>query len=699
MEKEIKKFSYETPIQVPAGVRFLSDWDEFNFSAFDPKCIINKEIPGCGMTEYCIGSPEPIVLCSPRKMLLENKYNQHKDEVYLVRNEMDKDTAVDKDLTKSSTTPKEKMISEEQKKENERLEQEEAKRKNSIIYDRIKNELTDYIIKRNRENKPFKILVTYDSYRIVRKILEDMGPFIPDYFTVIDEFQSILHDARFKSDTEIRFMSELKKSKTALFVSATPMMKEYMAKLDDFKDLPYYTLDWKTLDPNRVITPNLTVRTMRTINEKTKEIIKTYLDGNFESVIVQRDGKPVEVTSKEAVFYVNSVNQIINIVYNNKLKPEQVNLLCSNTEDNIKKIQKRLTKKFNIGTVPLEGEKHKMFTFCTRTVYLGADFYSTNARTFVFSDANIDSLAVDISEDLPQILGRQRLSENPWRNCAEFYYKTTADYNVMSKKDFDEFLRKKEAATKNLLIAYDNNKILEVKNDLAKKYEKYAKNSNYKDDYVAVNVFYDEDTGNKTYTPVQNQLVHVNEIRAFNIQQIDYKDRFSVFAKVTRELTPDDIVNQEVADFLRGYQTLTRRGDKLRMLCEIDMSKEAKDLILNQLADSDQVKSYYVNLGPERIKQLGYNVTKMNKELGIVVFSPELLKEKIYSEFIIGDKINLSDIKKKLTDIYNEINYKATPKAKDLEEFFVVKNIVNYEKKDGGTRKQIKGYELLKRLK
>ena len=109
MEKEIKKFNYETPIQVPAGVRFLSDWDEFNFSAFEPKCIINKEIPGCGMTEYCIGSPEPIVLCSPRKMLLENKFNQHKDEVYLVRNEMDKDTAVDKDLTKSSTTPKEPL--------------------------------------------------------------------------------------------------------------------------------------------------------------------------------------------------------------------------------------------------------------------------------------------------------------------------------------------------------------------------------------------------------------------------------------------------------------------------------------------------------------------------------------------------------------------------------------------------------------
>jgi len=32
-----------------------------------------------------------------------------------------------------------------------------------------------------------------------------------------------------------------------------------------------------------------------------------------------------------------------------------------------------------IGDIPQRGEPHKMFTFCTSTVYIGADFYSTNA--------------------------------------------------------------------------------------------------------------------------------------------------------------------------------------------------------------------------------------------------------------------------------------------------------------------------------
>lgn len=161
----------------------------------------------------------------------------------------------------------------------------------------------------------------------------------------------------------------------------------------------------------------------------------------------------------------------------------------------------------------------------------------------------------------------------------------------------------------------------------------------------------------------------------------------------------DDIINQEVADFLRGYQTLTRQIDKLKMLCELDMPEEIMKLVLNQLSDSDRVKSYYVNLGPDRIKQLGYNVTKMNKELGIVVFSQENLDKKIYSEFKEGDKINLSDLKERLKEIYNELNYKSTPKANDIENYFQVKSFVSYEKKFDGMRRQIRGYELIKKLK
>ena len=131
-----------------------------------------------------------------------------------------------------------------------------------------------------------------------------------------------------------------------------------------------------------------------------------------------KNGIPTKVISDEAVIYVNSVNHIISIIKKCELTSDQVNILCADTEENKKRIHKRLGKKFNIGEVPGKKEKPKMFTFCTRTVYLGADFYSLCARSFIFSDSNSDCLAVDIEEDLPQILGRKILEENTFNNSS-----------------------------------------------------------------------------------------------------------------------------------------------------------------------------------------------------------------------------------------------------------------------------------------
>jgi hypothetical protein len=668
-------------IKVPSGIRYISDWNEFSFNKFPSKCIINKQLPGCGFTEYCIRSNENIILCSPRKMLLHNKWNQHKNEVYLVVNEMDKESNIDKDLSKID-----KNITLD-------LSIDSEISRNSEIYKRLYHEIEEYCM-----NRPYglgkKILVTYDSYRIVKDILEKLGWF-DRFITVVDEFQSILHDARFKSDTELKFMNYLAQSPTAYFVSATPMMDEYLEMLDEFRDLPYFELDWETEDPSRIIRPDLDVFVMRSVGEKMSEIIQKYLNSDFEEIVVMRDGIPTRVVSNEAVFYVNSVNHITSIIKKNNLTPEQCNILCSKTDDNLKKIQKRLGKKFIIGDVPLEGDSHKMFTFCTRTVYLGADFYSTCARSFIFSDSNIDSLAVDISEDLPQILGRQRLFENPWKNNAVFYYRSTANYREMKESDFKDIIESKKKSTERLLRAFTEVSLNEDKYELAKRYKTLALSQNYKEDYVAVNKIQASD-GGIILKPVTNNLVLVNEIRAFKIQQIDYKDRFSVFSTVHNTLTRDDVVNQEVSEFLRIYTGLNTIHDKLKLLCEYGLSQDAINIVLGQINDSDEIKSFYTTLGPDRLKSLSYNSTKIKKALGIVTFSQELLISSIYSEFKIGDIWLLSDIKQRLESIYFSINYNKIAKASDLISYFEIQETM-LRKEINGEKKRVKVYKLLKR--
>ena len=705
--------------EVPAGIRYLSDQGWFKFSSFRSPCIINKEIPGCGLTEYSLTGPEYVILCSPRKLLLQNKKDQHGDDVFLVKNELERDICVDIDISKNLPN-KRNIISNNDNLSTRNNMTDEEKARSVEVFNKIYGEFMEYkkqidfksLFREGRGEKPvpYKIMVTYDSFHIIKDIIKRVDPFLfQKFYIVVDEFQSILHDARFKSTTEMGFLNDLEviKGASALnnkvyFVSATPMMKEYMEMLDEFKFLPYYILDWATQDPTRVIKPDLNVYSMKSITSKVRNIIDSYKSGNYDSIVVQRNNQSVRIESKEAVFYVNSVNQILNLIKNNELTPDQVNILCADTEENRKKIRTKLGKEFSLGHIPIKGEPNKMFTFCTRTVYLGADFYSKCAKSFIFSDSNSDCLAVDISEDLPQILGRQRDNDNPWKNSADFFYRTTADYKKMKQEDFDGIIAEKMKNTNNLLNVYNSGSESE-KETLAEKYKKDAKNSNYKDDYVAVDqvmLNLDGDIfGRKKLVdkPVINNLVKVNEIRAFNIQQIDYKDRFAVFSSMNKKFTVNNnSINKELEEFFGVYDSYTTMRDKLRYLCEYSKSasKELMDAILSQIPDSDDVKSYYLALGPQRLYELGYNVTRIKKELGILTFSPELLIDTIYSNFHIGDRIYFCDLKTKLMEIYNSINYKKTPKATDIIDFFGIREF----KTNGvinGVKKRVRGYELI----
>ena len=666
---------------VPRGIRFISELGtDFRFYKFPVKCIINKQLPGCGFTEYCLRGPENVILCSPRKMLLKNKKDQHSREVYLVVNELEKEAEVDKDLSKVDKTRSQVFM--------EKLD--EMVNGKDTVYNRLMNEIKDYLSERKYlGDKPCKILVTYDSYRIVKDILESLGIF-QSFYTIIDEFQTILHDSKFKSNTELDFLYHLHQSHSALFVSATPMLEEYLNMLGEFDGLPYINMDWGKEDSTRVLKPSLKVLTMKSVGTKLPEIIDSYKSGNFESAIRMVNGYPTRVISDEAVFYVNSVNHITSIIKKCDLQPEEVNILCSDTPENLKRIQKKLGKRFTIGEVPLKGVKPKMFTFCTRTVYLGADFYSTCARSFIFSDSNIDSLAVDISEDLPQILGRQRLFENPWKNEAIFYYRSTCDYRKVSQEEFDREIERKKKATNDLLLSY-NSTPEKARLTVAERYQTLARTQNYKDDYIAVN---EHQSG--TLIPVLNNLVLVNEIRAFRIQQIDYKDRFTVFSTIYSTLSPDDIINQEVSRFLEQYQKFGTFKSKLKYLCECSFNDTMTNIILDQIGEHDNIKSYYLALGPQKLRALKYDRYYIEKELGVVTFSQELLESNIYSEFKVGDKITLSDIKSRLEVLYKSINYDATPKAKDLENYFNVKESSARVEIDG-VKKVVKIYNIISR--
>ena len=252
----------KTILDVPAGIRFISEWEDFQLPDFP--VIINKQITGCGFTEWCIRNGYNLVLCSPRRILLENKEEQHLGEVLYLRNDSDKVVDVDKDLNKDDIKA---GLEEDKVYSDEELEV----LKNHILG--MKNEVDNYYWNTVGSGRPCKILVTYDSFRHVKEALGDR---IKDFYIVVDEFQSIFNDSKFKSSTELEFLNHLQGLDKVSFVSATPMIDDYLEILPEFKDLPYYELDWGVEDPGRIIKPQLSIKPSNRILEEASRIIKTY---------------------------------------------------------------------------------------------------------------------------------------------------------------------------------------------------------------------------------------------------------------------------------------------------------------------------------------------------------------------------------------------------------------------------------------
>ena len=668
-------------IKVPKGVRYINQWEGFRLP--DEPSIIDKQITGCGFTEYCLTNSDNVILCSPRKILLENKAEQHKDTVLYAKSGLDTFVNFEKDLSTGTKKP--------DKEKEQTLTNEEIKDIIMAFKDSIKQYYQECKIKQ----KPCKIIVTYDSFRHVKAAL---GDDINYFYVVIDEFQSVFTDAKFKSTTEIEFMGQLQGIQKLSFVSATPYMDKYLEMLDEFKDLPYYELDWESEDPNRVYTPKLNIHSCsRSILPAAQDVVKSYLNGEFESTVIMKDGEITNVESREAVLYVNSVKNICDIIRRCGLKLENTNVLCANTDDNETKIRKAFgltltssRKKYGegvtcIGKVPLRGDTNKMFTLCTRTVYLGADFYSTNARTFIFSDANIDSLTVDITIDLPQILGRQRLEENPWKNRAELYYKTLDSDKEMTQEDFDEILNVKKSKTESLLRVYSGASFGD-KHNLAEAYQKVAKAFNYRDDYIAVNTH-----GGGDLRPVFNNLVMINDMRSYEIQQVDYKDRFRVFNALGEQIQGVELVKKILQEF-EEQQYFT---GKMKYLYSLNMEPDIAKQVLDNIYDT-RFSKYYWAISASRAGSLNYQSGKLEEEYQSIINPKDTsqieneIKGKILTSFLVDNRYSKQLIKEILRKIYEETGYEKAPKASDLEQYFELKACQTRNKETGKVDNEFK---------
>ena len=614
-------------LNVPAGIKYLSEWKElWNLLPMNQHYILNKRICGCGATEAYIGSDRKVILASPRKQLIYNKYSQHlSDNLHLYRYQGNRE----KYFESKSYSEKDVFA--------------------------FNDELGKYI-----KSGGEKILTTYDSLRKIKEVLAANGENLDKWTVVVDEFQAMFYDCQFKPTTEYEFGQILGAFSSVVYLSATPFLESYLDMTRQFKDMTFYELLWP--ESMMQIPKVEVIKSKKSVFKLCSELIGKYREGKGNSTVV--DGK--EFVAKEAVFYINDVSVIKNIIKKNGLKADEVNIICSSKSENIKKLNelsREVGEKFMIGDIPGKGEPHKMFTFCTSTVYIGADFYSTNAYSYIFANPLVKSMTVDVSVDLQQIIGRQRLDTNPFRNTATLYFNTRK--SKVTEEELENSIKEKKDKTKKQI---DNFNAVPNKDEQLQMMENTIRQQGHKEHYCCII----KDADNNVRI-VENEILEISERRAWEVTNRIYNNDFSMYRAlrvgtvVTKSSGSDD---PEVQRIFKEWNLDNQFPRKARLYC--DLYDNFPELLEDCTFIEGKYKKYHDALGKEGFEALCWRKDYIRQAIEPTPFD-KLPKDQIAVKLIDALKTDKtytkSEVKDLLQGIYKELNIAGKPSASDISEY------------------------------
>lgn len=643
-------------INVPIQYKYLGEWNDLlNILPQQGKYILNKVNTGCGGTTLFLSSDRPVILVSPRSNVLYSKSAQF-PSAHLFRRKTDTSTSV--------VTLKERL-------------------RDYIDACRMYN---PFSFCQKWINTP-KILVTIDSYPYVAEQLAYMGDL--DKFTVlVDEFQCLMSDSKFKGKVDLEFLHNHGGVQSVCYMSATPIDESYLQYFPDFSDVSdYIKLVW---DPKVLENPNLQMKPYKT-RESSKgicrDIITAYRNNGY---FAQKKINGSSVYSCEVVIFLNDVRTIVQIITENKLHPDEVNVLCSQSNKYVKEL-KRLG--VHIGELATDSVNpvNRTFTFCTRASFEGVDFYSTSAFTYIFCDGVLDWNKDDLIIDVPQILGRQRLDQ-PFRKDAILFYRADSKKNNAATIDR---VKAKEEATQKWIDVY-NASSPEIQMILKREVDKRSDKTRYADDYVE---FVDDMNGG--FVLKENYLVKSAEIRDWQLSEYVYNNPINIIKTVVN-YTNINVTSTHGFNTFTGASALDKFNhdffqcktfpDKMRIYTEMREQHPEHDADLYQNAFIDfRFHQYYDLLGGNRLRALRYREKDIAQETADVMLTQKVVEDCAVT-FIPGQFYLLSDVKVMLQGIYDKLGIRSTAKAKDLKLF--LPNAVERQLTNSSTGKRELYYEI-----
>ena len=412
-----------------------------------------------------------------------------------------------------------------------------------------------------------KIMCTYDK---LPRLLDYIKP--KKYRLLIDEYHCMLKAYSYRQKAIDGVLDNFRLFKSFCFMSATPILPSF--KPDCLEDVEEVQADWGDSQEKLKVELQQTNKPYALA----ANIIKAYKRDGF---ITSEQG----VKSYEAFFFINSVTDIVNILKHCHLNNDEVRIICAITPEN----QEKLTG-YDISN---SRSPNKMFNFITSKSFEGADYYSKTGLCFVVSSASNPHTLASIDTDIPQIAGRIRSKDNPFRNfLVHIFNSTYKELNL--DMTYEQMKNKTDLAIKTAYdtVNYFNKAPQAIKDNLRNKIKKdlnslYMKYDKVNDEFII------------------NDILPKLELYNFEINQVIYKNGLSIAKGYA-----DNNINAFRTDYVTVDDTISTKklSFKDAFLKYADLAKShpyAPGLIILE-QQQPLIKLAYEKLGVEKVKKLRY---------------------------------------------------------------------------------------------
>ena len=559
-------------------------------------CIFNKVITGCGGTTVALSNNECYIIAVPTQELIKNKIKRDEAGVGTYTLQNGETREIFGLFGYSSYM--------------------------------MKKDLRDYI--ESHEIK--KIMCTYDKMEMLLHFIDPK-----DYRLLVDEYHTLLKAYSFREKAINRVFSTYRMYKSFCFMSATPIMPDFKPSLLD--DVEEVMAEWDNVEK---ITVNLQYSNKPFLTAA--NIINRYKADGF----IEVNGNK----SYEAFFFINSVNEICKILKHCNLTNDNARIICADTEDNRKKLGD-----FNIST---SNSANKQFTFITCKSFEGVDYFSDSAISFVVSSASAEHTKLAIDTDIPQIVGRIRSKNNPFRNkIVHIYNRTNKDIDLITTfEEMTDITNRTEEGVKQQIEKY---------NKATTRAEKIAIKRLINNDLIL-------ETEDGIY---YNDAILKLDLYNFKVNQIIYKSGISVRTEYQEHGIQATAItyNKEEGEMKTENETkaITFKEAYLKALSCQDLVQRDNYLKV------DLVKEAIEKLTPEEVRAVRYTkkavkelLISKNEKLNQFTKAIKMIKKEMpYNEFV-----PVAKVKAMLANVYEILGIEKKAKATDITAFFYAKEMV-----------------------